>query len=186
VCQKEISFFLGLSFFLSACTSNYVLTPTSRPTLYWQTQFRSFSDLLSNSSGKTVYILLRDGRVLSGALTSADSNQLSLLDQMSTKSQEFPLASIDHVKLYHNYWWQGAIAGFVVGAIPPIWAGAWPPVPQGNSRTLDYSSRNYVYLGAIGGSVIGLGIGVLITHTDEYDVVADSISRRYYKGAQEH
>lgn len=152
---------------LEGCTTECVVSADATETPYWQTQHISYADLAAKGGGDDVSIVMDDGSVREGRLEATSADSIVWKDSQSRLRVAAATTGVRSLGFSHHYALEGALAGLLVGVVPPLLAGSWAVTYDGNEHTPQYIGREFTgYLGAMG-MLTGLITGACISHTYE-------------------
>jgi hypothetical protein len=160
-----------MSFVIEACSTTYVLTSVPQQTLYFQTQYMSYEELMAKCHGETITIVMRDSIRVRGTLVQADSATIAWTNPKAGSIRSIPTFQVEYLELSRNYAWEGGIVGILLGTVHSLLGGAWGPQQPGGPNSINYDGRYFVVMGGVLGGFLGAVVGSTIRPTDIFQVV---------------
>lgn len=108
---------------------------------------------------------MADGREIRGRLVGLDADSAHWTSLEVQGLHAVPASQVDYLSCSRDYLWEGAIAGLVAGAGPPLLLGGWEVIYDGNEHIPQYTGRYIVGLCGFSGCVVGAIAGALVHHT---------------------
>jgi len=151
---------------IEACSTTYVLTKAPQQSLYFETQYISYEELMAKCLGETITIVMRDSNRVSGTLVQVDSATVAWIDAKAGSIRSIPTSQVEHLELSRNYVWEGATLGLLLVTVPALATGAWGPQQPGGPKSINYDGRYFLVTGGVLGGFLGAGVGSAIKHKD--------------------